>query len=129
MPAKAGTQPPRVCAANEPYARLDGPLLRAMTPYKACRIVERPDIETISARRITILSRGHGRDRRRVRGNSHRKHAPTVAWLLHDDIASHQLGELETEGKRDPDATILARRSTAVVGKDIEQCFSFDDIP
>jgi hypothetical protein len=27
------TQPPRVCAANESWAHLDGPLLRAMTAY------------------------------------------------------------------------------------------------
>jgi len=32
LPDRA-SQPARVHAANELYARLDGPLLRAMTPY------------------------------------------------------------------------------------------------
>jgi hypothetical protein len=31
------TQPPRVCAANESYDPLDGPLLRAVTTWEVSR--------------------------------------------------------------------------------------------
>ena len=49
------TQPPRVCAANEFYARLDGPLLRAMTAYGFLLILERV---LIAARRLFPYPRG-----------------------------------------------------------------------